>query len=59
MKLQDIIELLVCPKCKGVLVSDECHQKLICKLCKLAYPVEDEIPVLLEDKAEPLSDFYI
>ena len=59
MKLQDIIKFLVCPKCKGDLVPDEGHQKLRCNLCKLAYPVEDDIPVLLEDKAELLSDFYI
>jgi uncharacterized protein YbaR (Trm112 family) len=48
---KDLLEILVCPQCKGEIVPDEKHEKLICQACKLAYPVRDDIPVMLIDEA--------
>lgn len=51
-------EILRCPRCKGVL-SDATGPKspeLQCPQCRLGYPVEDGVPVLLVDLARPLGD---
>lgn len=49
-----LLELLVCPICKGPLHYKKMQQELICKPCRLAYPVRDDIPVMLEDEARVL-----
>ena len=49
-----LLEILVCPLCKGPLVYKKAEQELICKPCRLAYPVKDDIPVMLEDEARKL-----
>lgn len=49
-----LLELLVCPICKGPLHYKNIRQELICKPCRLAYPVRDDIPVMLEDEARVL-----
>lgn len=49
-----LLELLVCPLCKGKLVYDKGAQELICKLDRLAYPIRDDIPVMLVDDAREL-----
>ena len=49
----ELLEILVCPKCKGALEVNEDETKLICDSCRLAYRVEDEIPIMLIDEAEP------
>ncbi len=48
-----LMELLVCPACKGDLLLEDRndHLNLICEACKLAYPITDGIPVMLIDKA--------
>lgn len=51
-----LIELLVCPVTKGPLVFDRERQELISRSARLAYPVRDGIPVLLEHEARPLTD---
>jgi len=51
-----LIQILVCPVCKGPLVYKKPQGELICKPCRLAYPVKDDIPVMLEDEARKLSD---
>ena len=51
-----LLELLVCPVTKGPLIFDREHQELISHSARLAYPVRDGIPVLLEDEARTLSD---
>ncbi len=51
-----LIQLLVCPVCKGPLVYKKPQQELICKPCRLAYPIKDDIPVMLEDEARKLPD---
>jgi uncharacterized protein YbaR (Trm112 family) len=50
----DLLALLVCPKCKGELDYQEADQRLVCPTCRLAYPVRDDIPVMLVDEATPL-----
>ena len=49
-----LLEILVCPLCKGSLVYKKAEQELVCKPCRLAYPVRDDIPVMLEDEARKL-----
>lgn len=49
-----LLEILVCPLCKGPLVYRKAEQELICKADRLAYPVRDDIPVMLEDEARKL-----
>ena len=51
-----LLDILVCPVTKGPLVWDEAKQELLCKASRLAYPVRDGIPVMLEEEARPLSD---
>lgn len=52
---KDLLEILACPQCKGKILPDEQHEKLVCEACKLAYPVRDDIPVMLIDEALPLE----
>ena len=49
-----LLEILVCPICKGPLVYHRDSNELICKVDRLAYPVRDDIPVMLEDEARTL-----
>jgi uncharacterized protein YbaR (Trm112 family) len=49
-----LLEILVCPKCKGELEFREEEQSLICHKCSLRYPVRDDIPIMLIDEATPL-----
>ncbi len=52
MKLDPVLmEILVCPDCKGTLTADAEHDELICDECGLTYPVRDDIPVMLVDEA--------
>jgi uncharacterized protein YbaR (Trm112 family) len=51
-----LLELLVCPVTKGPLDFDRERQELISRSARLAYPVRDGIPILLEDQARTLSD---
>ena len=51
-----LLELLVCPVTKGPLTYDRERQELISRSARLAYPVRDGIPVLLENDARPLTD---
>lgn len=49
-----LLEILVCPRCKGQLVYRERESALDCAACKLRYAVRDDIPVMLVDEATPL-----
>jgi uncharacterized protein YbaR (Trm112 family) len=51
-----LLELLVCPVTKGPLDYDREKQELISRSARLAYPVRDGIPILLENEARVLSD---
>jgi uncharacterized protein YbaR (Trm112 family) len=51
-----LLELLVCPQCKGDLeYRVEPVESLVCHVCKLVYAVEDDIPIMLIDEARPLQ----
>ena len=50
-----LLELLVCPVTKGPLVYDKAKQELISKSARLAYPIRDGIPVMLEEEARKLT----
>jgi uncharacterized protein YbaR (Trm112 family) len=48
-----LLEILVCPKCKGELEYRESDQLLVCNKCRLQYPIRDDIPIMLIDEATP------
>ncbi len=50
-----LLEILVCPVCKGPLDFRKAQQELVCKPCRLAYAIRDGIPVMLADEARALS----
>ena len=53
---QWLLDLLVCPKCKGELTHEaEPEESLVCPRCRLRYEVRENIPILLIDEAKPLA----
>lgn len=51
-----LLDILVCPVSKAALRYDRQRQELVCTVSRLAYPVRDGVPVLLEEEARPLSE---
>jgi len=51
-----LLEILVCPVTKTSLIYDEGRQELISRAARLAYPIRDGIPIMLQDEARPLDD---
>jgi uncharacterized protein YbaR (Trm112 family) len=50
----DLLEILVCPKCKGALEYRKApKEELACHACRLIYAVEEDIPIMLIDEAKP------
>lgn len=50
-----LFDILACPICKSPLRYDKDKQELICRADRLAFPIRDDIPVMLEDEARELS----
>lgn len=50
-----LLDILACPICKGPLVHSRDTRELICRADRLAYPIRDEVPVMLEEEARQLS----
>lgn len=50
-----LLSILVCPLCKGHLEYDAEAEELICRADALAFPIRDDIPVMLESEARPLT----
>ena len=50
-----LLEIVACPVCKGELSFDKENNELVCKFDRLAYPIDDGIPVLLDSEARTLS----
>ena len=50
----ELLDLLVCPQCMGELDYRPEEATLICHACRLAYPVEDDMPIMLIDEAKPV-----
>ena len=51
-----LLDILVCPLCKGPLAYEKAAQELVCRADRLAYPIRDDIPVMLESEARRLDD---
>ncbi|HUW97723.1 MAG TPA: Trm112 family protein [Acidiferrobacter sp.] len=51
-----LLDILVCPICKGPLHFHRGQGELICKADRLAYPIRDDIPVMLEEEARAVTD---
>jgi uncharacterized protein len=50
----ELLEILVCPKCKGDLHLTDSQDGLICRSCGLKYAIKDDIPIMLIDEAQPI-----
>ena len=50
-----LLEILACPICKGPLKYHRDSQVLVCRMDRLAYPVRDDVPVMLEEEARQLA----
>jgi len=55
MLKRELLAILVCPQCKGELHYDQPKEELICPTCKLAYPVKDDIPIMLIEEARKIK----
>lgn len=53
---QELLDILVCPKCKGKIYLNEATDGLICDACQLIYEIRDDIPVMLIDEAKPIQE---
>jgi uncharacterized protein len=53
---KELLDILVCPKCKGDLELTSSQDGLICRACRLIYEIKDDIPIMLIDEAKPLQD---
>jgi len=51
---KQLLDVLVCPKCRGDLQYRERESALDCPQCRLRYPIRDGIPIMLIDEAAPL-----
>jgi uncharacterized protein YbaR (Trm112 family) len=53
---KELLEILVCPQCKGEVCLNPAEDGLICDRCRLLYEIREEIPIMLIDEAKPLSE---
>lgn len=51
-----LLDILVCPVCKANLDYHKAAAELVCKPCRLAFPIRDDIPVMMENEARVLSE---
>ena len=52
---QELLNILVCPKCKGDIYLNETKDGLVCDKCKLLYEIRDDIPIMLIGEAKPVE----
>ena len=52
---KELLDILVCPKCKKDLTLSPNEDSLICQTCRVKYPIKDDIPIMLIDEAIPLK----
>jgi hypothetical protein len=52
---KELLDILCCPKCKGDIEVNSSGDGLVCKHCKLLFPIRDDIPIMLIDEAIPLE----
>ena len=53
---EELLEILVCPQCKGPIELTADESWLLCLACRLKYPINEGIPVMLVDEAEEIED---
>ncbi len=53
---KELLDILVCPKCKGEIYLNKEGNGLICEKCRLLYEIKDDIPIMLIDEAKSLDD---
>ena len=53
---KELLDILVCPKCRGEILLDEARSGLVCRACRLVYEIRDDIPIMLIDEAMPLEE---
>ena len=52
---KELLDILACPACKEKVVLNEAGTYLLCSKCRVRYPVEEEIPIMLVDRAEKID----
>ena len=52
---EELLEILVCPKCKGAIYLNQAKDGLVCEKCRLIYEIREDIPVMLIDEAKPFA----
>ena len=52
---KELMDILVCPRCKGELQLLEDSSGLVCGICLLKYPIREEIPIMLVEEAEKIG----
>jgi uncharacterized protein YbaR (Trm112 family) len=52
---QELLDILVCPKCKGEIYLNDKKDGLICDHCRLRYDIKDDIPIMLIEEATDIS----
>jgi len=53
---KELLDILVCPKCKGEIHLTETNDGLICECCRLLYEIRDDIPIMIIEEAKKLDD---
>ena len=53
---KELLDILCCPKCKGDIRLNSAGDGLVCRSCKLLYPIKDDIPIMLIDEAIPVKE---
>ncbi len=53
---KELLDIIVCPQCRGEVKLTEDERGLVCYHCRLCFPIEDDIPIMLIDEAKPLED---
>lgn len=56
MVRKELLDILACPKCKEKVVLSEDSSWLICGNCSVRYPIEEDIPIMLIERAVPIED---
>ena len=52
---KELLEILACPQCKGEVTLTSAEDGLVCRSCKLLYPIKDDIPIMLIDEARRIE----
>jgi uncharacterized protein len=52
---KELLDILACPQCKGEVALTQAGDGLVCQRCKLLYPIQDDIPIMLIDEARRIE----